>query len=367
MIINPKVVDISHYDRVAANGFQQARAFGILGCIHEASEGASVVDTPYAQRRPLAKDAGLLWGAYHFIRPVDVSAQVELFLRVAQPDDQTLLALDYEVDAVSLDQAREFIEQVERKVGCSVVVYSGSTIKEKLGDRVDPWWGARRLWLAQYSSHPVVQRSWSNYWLWQYTGDGAGPPPHQVPGIEIDGGLDINHWDGSDDELRMQWTGAATAEVELARASPGVADGRIAPHIDPGALSLLLPQLAQLNAMLAGVRPSQTGDAAPPIMSSIDKALGGEAMVGLKTPLALLAAAGLWITQAFGAVGPVTATGTDQASTTAQVLYALIAAFGGLGVTSKLDRGMKALGLIARVLQQLPALTAMLPKSGDGS
>ncbi len=145
MDINPKVIDISHFDRVAPNGFQQARAFGILGCIHKASEGTSIIDTPYAQRRPLAKDAGLLWGAYHFIRPVDVSAQVELFLRVAQPDNDTLLALDYEVDAVSLDQAREFIEQVERKVGRSVVVYSGNTIKEKLGDRVDPWWGARRL------------------------------------------------------------------------------------------------------------------------------------------------------------------------------------------------------------------------------
>lgn len=87
----------------------------------------------------MAKEAGLLWGAYHFIRPVDVSAQVELFLRSAQPDNDTLLALDYEVDSVSLDEAREFIEGIERKVGRSVVVYSGNTIKEKLGNKVDPW------------------------------------------------------------------------------------------------------------------------------------------------------------------------------------------------------------------------------------
>ncbi len=152
----------------------------------------------------------------------------------------------------------------------------------------------------------------------------------------------------------------------VARASAAGAGGQVAPQIDLGALSRLFPQLAQLNATLAGLRPSQTGDTTPPIMSSIDKALGGEAMVGLKTPLALLAGAGLWITQAFGAVGPATATATDKASTTAQVLYALIAAFGGLGVTSKLDRAIKALGIVAAVLEKMPPLPAGVPKT-DGA
>ncbi len=141
----------------------------------------------------------------------------------------------------------------------------------------------------------------------------------------------------------------------------------VTPQVDLAALSRLFTGLAQLNTTLAGISPPQAGDPNVPIMSSIDKALGGQAMVGLKTPLAILAGAGVWIMQAFGAVGPVTGTATDKASTTAQVLYALIAAFGGLGVTSKLDRGIKALGLIASVLQKLPALTAMLPKSGGGA
>jgi hypothetical protein len=336
MNIKPKVIDISHFDRVLPDGFKQARAFGILGCIHKASEGTSMVDATYAQRRPMAKEAGLLWGAYHFIRPVDVPSQVESFLRSAQPDNNTLLALDYEVDSVSLDDAREFIEAVERKVGRSVVVYSGNTIKEKLGNTADPWWGARRLWLAQYSTSPVVQRSWAKYWLWQFTGDGAGPPPHEVPGIEIEGGLDISHWDGTENELRAQWAGAAAREVSSeAGALTTRAGGQIIQQIDLATLSRLFT-----------------------MMSPIDKALGGQVMLGLKTPLAIVAYAGMWIMQAFDAVG--TATG-DKATTTGSVLTALIAAFGGLGLTSKFDHAVKAVSVLAAVAHKLPPVATTVP------
>ena len=40
-------------------------------------------------------DAGLLWGAYHFLRPVSIAAQVDFFLKIASPDNTTLLALDH--------------------------------------------------------------------------------------------------------------------------------------------------------------------------------------------------------------------------------------------------------------------------------
>jgi len=410
MAINPKVIDIYHGDNVAPNGFAQARAFGIVGVIHKASEGSSTVDETYARRRTMAKDAGLLWGAYHFIRPVDTSSQVDLFLRTARPDQDTLLALDYEVDSVSLDQARDFIEQVESRVGRSVVLYSGNTIKEKLGNRVDPWWGAHRLWLAQYGSNPRVPPSWTKAWLWQYTGDGGGPPPHQVPGIEGDGGIDISHWDGTDDELRAQWAGIAAAVAAKPPAAeltptvgamvgppvwhgpgspPPFASPTLVPPIATGpavtspvsagpalpppvisapafpppvvsapqqqgaaALGQLFAALDQLSATLARLPVPQAGAASStPVLSPIDKALGGEALVGLKTPLAIVAYVALWIMQSLGTIG--NATG-NKATTTGQVLTALIAAFGGLGLTAKLDRWVKAINAVAAA-QQLPA------------
>ena len=52
----------------------------------------------------------------------------------------------------------------------------------------------------------------------------------------------------------------------------------------------------------------------------------------------------LSILQAVGAAG--TATG-ETATTTGQILTTLIAAFGGLGLTSKIDRVVQTLGLIA--------------------
>jgi hypothetical protein len=126
----------------------------------------------------------------------------------------------------------------------------------------------------------------------------------------------------------------------------------VTPTIDSAALGQLLNGLAQLNSTLAGSRPPQAGAATPPpILSPIDNVLGGQAMVGLKTALAILAYAAMWIMQSVGVVG--TATGPN-ASTTGQVLTALIAAFGGLGLTSKLDRGIQALSILASVLQKLP-------------
>jgi hypothetical protein len=44
------------------------------------------------------------------------------------------------------------------------------------------------------------------------------------------------------------------------------------------------------------------------------------------------------------------------------VLTALIAAFGGLGVTAKFDRAFQAIGAMAPAIQKLAAIALMLPK-----
>ena len=131
------------------------------------------------------------------------------------------------------------------------------------------------------------------------------------------------------------------------------------PTIDMAALSQLLTSINQINASIARTQLPQAAEAiAPPILSAIDKALGGQAMVGLKTAFAILAYAGMWIMQAFGAVG--TATG-DNATITGQVLTALIAAFGGLGLVAKTDRAIKALNVVAAATQKLLPPGAVLP------
>jgi hypothetical protein len=77
---------------------------------------------------------------------------------------------------MTLEQAKLFLELIGREIGDHrCVVYSGNVAKEALGDLRDAYMGEHRLWLAQYGSRPVVQRSWEKYWLWQYSDGNVGP------------------------------------------------------------------------------------------------------------------------------------------------------------------------------------------------
>ncbi|MEI9886163.1 MAG: glycoside hydrolase family 25 protein [Rhizomicrobium sp.] len=204
----PVVVDLYHGDAVAS--FAQAKAAGLRGVIHKATTGQSGTDPAYAQRRSAARAAGLLWGAYHWGTAAPADKQVENFLATAQPDNDTLVALDFEPDKgnqMTLDGARQFLQGVRDKLGRRAVLYSGSLIKSQLGTTKDAFFGAHRLWLAQYGSQPSVQASWSTYWLWQYTDGTDGPDPKACPGIPGDsaGKLDCDHYQGGEDQLAAEW------------------------------------------------------------------------------------------------------------------------------------------------------------------
>lgn len=203
-----RVVDLYHDDRVSS--FAKAADAGVWGVIHKATTGATGRDEKYAGRRPRALAAGLLWGAYHWGTHADVQKQIDNFLRTADPDEDTLVALDFEDtpgNQMTLAQARDFLGGVAEKLGRKPVLYSGHVIKDSLGATVDPFFGGHRLWLAQYGETPVVQESWATYWLWQYTDGTEGPAPNTVPGIPGDakGNLDCNMFDGTKAGLASEW------------------------------------------------------------------------------------------------------------------------------------------------------------------
>jgi GH25 family lysozyme M1 (1,4-beta-N-acetylmuramidase) len=204
----PNVVDLSHGSNVTS--FAQAKAGGVLGIIHKATTGGTGQDPAYASRRSAAISAGLLWGAYHWGTAAPIDQQIANFLNTAAPDSNTLLALDFEADAgnqMTLDGARQFLQGILSGLGRRAVLYSGILVKTSLGNTVDPFFGAHRLWLSQYGSQPKVQASWNSYWLWQYTDGTAGPGPYTAPGIPGDaaGHLDCNHFMGSAAQLAQQW------------------------------------------------------------------------------------------------------------------------------------------------------------------
>jgi GH25 family lysozyme M1 (1,4-beta-N-acetylmuramidase) len=178
--------------------------------IHKATTGGTGRDDAYAQRRADAVGAGLLWGAYHWGTAAPIDDQVSNFLDWARPDAKTLVALDFEPtpgNQMTLDGARAFCQKILDTLGRHVVIYSGDTLKSSLGSTVDPFFGAHRLWLAQYGDRPTVQRSWQSYWLWQYTDGALGPGKKSVPGIPGDrqGRLDCDYYAGTVTQLTAQW------------------------------------------------------------------------------------------------------------------------------------------------------------------
>ena len=96
-----------------------------------------------------------------------------------------------------------------------------------------------------------------------------------------------------------------------------------------------------LQIIIGALLGRQTGAEAAnaPILSPIDKALGGEALAGKKTALSVVAYVVLAILKAAGVVGAATPAG--------QIMTILIAAFGALGGVAKVDRVIQSLGVIA--------------------
>lgn len=96
-----------------------------------------------------------------------------------------------------------------------------------------------------------------------------------------------------------------------------------------------------LQLVVGALIGRQAGATAPstPILSPIDRALGGEALAGKKTALSVVAYVVLAILKAAGVVGAATPAG--------QIMTILITAFGALGGVAKVDRAIQALGVIA--------------------
>jgi GH25 family lysozyme M1 (1,4-beta-N-acetylmuramidase) len=197
MTLQRMVLDLSHHNTVTDwNAIVYKGA--ITGIIHKATEGSSYVDNTYAQRCKDARKAGLLWGAYHFLRPGDMEKQAEHFLNVVGDDGETLLAIDHEDPGVPLADLQSILEIITDRTGQRPVIYSGHVLKEQMGAAASPL-SKHRLWLAQYSKNPVWPPAWQRPWLWQYseTGSCAG----------CSGKVDENCFDRSEAELDAEWTG----------------------------------------------------------------------------------------------------------------------------------------------------------------
>jgi lysozyme len=209
MTFTPRVIDIYHGDDVSPQGFVQAQKNGIWAVIHKATQGSSIRDKKYKERKKQALDVGLLWGAYHFNDGSKVEDQVKNFLDMAEPDPYTVLVLDYEDYSSNMDihDAVKFMKLIEQKTNKPCSIYSGNRLKEniiKLSDADQKYMTSKKLWICQYGPTVKLPKGFDKYWLWQYTGDGVGPLPHGLPYFSS-GYLDLNVYDGTLESLKKEW------------------------------------------------------------------------------------------------------------------------------------------------------------------
>jgi len=216
----PRVVDVSHYEVIADDGWQRAKNAGIVGMIAKCTQGLHYVDPNYDDMIRNAISFGILPGAYHFNTGEDPVAQADKFLSVVNPGNDAggfetvLLALDYEKNPrsdMTIQQAVAFLKRCEQVVGRKIVIYSGDKLKETIGDLNDDdkaYVGSHKLWIAEYGPNVRLPDGFDTWWLHQYTGDGFGPDPHWIDGITCPGnkGLDLNRYnDVNGDHLIGEW------------------------------------------------------------------------------------------------------------------------------------------------------------------
>lgn len=222
MAMTLTALDLSHHNVGPGGGgidFAAIAAFGIRGCILKATQGVHMIDPTYTDRMAAVLAAGMLGGAYDFNTGDPVGQQVNNFFDAAKPTDRTLCALDFEdnrVSQMSLEMAREYLDLADAKLGRKFWIYTGNRMKDLIintDDETKAFFGAHKLWGCEYGPQFKMTDAngnplpWDKVTLWQFAGDGINAQGIKIPGVDPRqaGSLDMNSYDGSDDDLTADW------------------------------------------------------------------------------------------------------------------------------------------------------------------
>ncbi len=174
----------------------------------KATEGVGGTDSTFD--RNWAQSRGLvLRGAYHFFQAgQDPVAQADHFVEVLLgTDDPGELppVLDLEVDGVTWNQVRAFMERVQERVGREPILYTSKGVTDPMGPPPHQW----PLWVANYGvPQPLLPAGWDTWLFWQFTDQGPG----DVFGVESRH-IDQNWFNGDLPAL------FALADMDLAQAA----------------------------------------------------------------------------------------------------------------------------------------------------
>jgi lysozyme len=212
-----KGIDVSHWQDDNSTpqkmNFTLAAEMGAKFVFIKASERGGI-DNDFVYNWHSAKDAGLLRGAYHFLR-WDLSGvmQARIFCELLKDDPGELPPVaDFEAPAKngqypSNALLAQFLDQVETTLGKKPMIYTSpgywnTNGKIKGTGSFDPKWAYYPLWIAHYTTadQPMQIQPWKGndkpWTFWQYTSTGNGP----AFGAESKG-LDLNWFNGDMQDL----------------------------------------------------------------------------------------------------------------------------------------------------------------------
>jgi lysozyme len=185
----PTVIDLSDNNAglTTEAEFTALYAAGVREVIHKLTEGIGHVDPLYAKRMPLARAAGMAWGAYHFCTSDAIAAQQAFYLKTIGSGpilSLSRIALDAEPNrgaTIQPAQAALFSVAMDKVLGFQAYRYGNSSVLEY---KIEGWHDGP-LWWAKYGPEPTVELFKSlgldpnNLKLWQETGSGhiAGHGP----------------------------------------------------------------------------------------------------------------------------------------------------------------------------------------------
>jgi lysozyme len=189
--------DVSHHQ--GAVDWRRVASAGHSFAWCKASEGRSFRDSQFTSNWAGIRFAGMVRGAYHFLRSdADPATQARHFVSVAGDLRGSLAAVDVETSGTSRPsgaQARAFVAEFRRLTARHpIVVYTGrwywrDTIGNPGGADLGP------LWHSAYSTSPgPLYGGWPRFTFWQWTQTGTAPG--------IAGRCDLNRFYGDRTALR---------------------------------------------------------------------------------------------------------------------------------------------------------------------
>lgn len=193
-------IDVSHFQGTI--DWTQVAASGIRFSYVKATDGIAFSDVRFQSNLAGSKAAGLLTGAYHFLRAAsDAEKQAESFLHLVPSLDTSDLppVLDIEhADGVGasiiLDAIQTWVEAVENVLLRRPIIYTYASFWNSTlagSRRFDDYF----LWIADYGNRasPRLPVGRTGYEMWQFSQTGS------VPGVV--GNVDLDRFNGSLDDL----------------------------------------------------------------------------------------------------------------------------------------------------------------------